>query len=400
MTWLETAPPSAPAPRRETFLPFHRPSIGEEEIEAVTSVLRSGWLTTGPRVKELEAAFQAFIGAPHALAVNSATAALHLALEASGVGPGDEVIVPSMTFAASAEVVIYLGARPVLADCDEATMNLDPAEIDRLRTPRTKAVMPVHFGGMACDMDPILAAARGAGLRVVEDAAHALPTRYRGRTVGTIGDFTCFSFYATKTMTTGEGGMVVTADEEAAARMRMMSLHGLSRQAWKRYGPQGSWFYEILEAGFKYNLTDVAAALGLAQLAKLPAFTESRRAIARRYAEGFADLPELRCPVGLDDPGHAWHLFVIRLDLARLSVDRAAFIDAIGAENIGCSVHFIPLHLHPYYRDRLGYTPAQLPVASRIYEGSVSLPIYPAMSEADIDDVIHAVRRTVLRNRR
>jgi perosamine synthetase len=402
---MHYAPSSEPlasgaAPVRAEFLPFHRPSIGDEEIAAVTEVLRSGWLTTGARTRAFEEAFANVIGVKHAIAVNSATAALHLALEASGVGPGDEVIVPTMTFAASAEVVVYLGARPVLADCDERTMNLDPAEIDRLRTPRTRAVMPVHLGGLPCDMDLILASARAAGCHVIEDAAHAFPASYRGRTIGTIGDITCFSFYATKTMTTGEGGMITTESDTAADRMRMMSLHGLSRQAWNRYGAKGSWAYDILEAGYKYNLTDIAAAIGLVQLGRVPELNEARRRIAAKYAAAFADLPELICPADLDDPGHARHLFVIRLVLDRLTIDRAGFIAALHDQNIGCSVHFIPLHLHSYYRDTFGYCAADLPRASRVYETTVSLPIYPAMTDQDADDVILAVGRVVERYRR
>lgn len=397
---MSNATVSAPSAAATQPVPFHRASIGEEEIAAVTEVLRSGWLTTGPRVKALEAAFAEFVGAPHAVAVNSATAALHLALEAAGVGPGDDVIVPTMTFAASAEVVTYLGARPVLADCDDETMNLDPAEIDRLRSPRTRAVMPVHFGGLPCDMDAIHDRAAAAGLRVVEDAAHALPASYGGRMVGAISEFTCFSFYATKTMTTGEGGMVTTSNGEAAERMRRMSLHGLSRQAWTRYASQGSWYYEILDAGFKYNLTDMAAALGLVQLRRVHEFAAGRARVASRYLDGLADLPEIRLPRRIDDPGHARHLFVIRLDLERLTIDRAAFITALAAAGVGCSVHFIPLHLHPFYRQTFGYQPQDLPRAATIFESTISLPIYPAMTDDDIDHVIGAVRQVTRRARR
>lgn len=388
------------APVRSVFLPFHRPSIGEAEIAAVTEVLRSGWLTTGPRTREFEEAFASFVGAPYAVALNSGTAALHLALEACGVRAGDEVIVPAITFAATAEVVVYLGAKPVIVDCLEDTMNLDPAEIDRVRSPRTRAVIPVHLAGLPCDMNRILASARETGLKVIEDAAHSLPASYDGRMIGALSDFTCFSFYATKTLTTGEGGMLTTPSAEAAERVRMMSLHGLSRPAWNRYAAPGAWFYEILEAGYKYNLTDPAAALGLVQLGRCLAFRDERRAIACRYEEAFADVPEIRLPPGLEDPGHALHLFVIRIQPDRLTINRDQFIQALAAENIGSSVHFIPLHLHPYYRDRFGYQPTDNPRATAIFQTTISLPIYPAMSTRDVDDVILAVRNIVERHRR
>jgi perosamine synthetase len=389
-----------PTPVRADFLPFHRPSIGEEEIGAVADVLRSGWLTTGPRTREFEEGFARFVGAPYAVAVNSGTAALHLALEACGVRAGDEVIVPAITFAATAEVVVYLGAKPVIVDCLDDTMNLDPAEIERARSPRTRAVIPVHLAGLPCDMNRILASAGDSGLTVIEDAAHALPASYGGRTIGTLSDFTCFSFYATKTLTTGEGGMLTTANADGAERARMMSLHGLSRPAWNRYAAPGAWFYEVLEAGYKYNLTDPAAALGLVQLGRCVAFRDQRRSIANRYVEAFTDLPEIRLPPGLDDPGHALHLFVIRLQPDRLTINRDQFIQALAAQNVGSSVHFIPLHLHPYYRDRFGYRPDDNPRATAIFQTTISLPIYPGMSTGDVDDVILAVRNIVQRYRR
>lgn len=377
---------------------FHAPSIGEAEIAAVVDVLRSGWLTTGPRVKEFERAFAAAVGAPFAVALNSATAALHLALEASGVGPGDEVIVPTMTFAATAEVVLYLGARPVLADCDPDTLNLDPAQVERLRTARTRAVIPVHYAGRPCDLDAI--AARSAGLRIIEDAAHSFPCTYRGRPVGSISDFTCFSFYATKTITTGEGGMVTTADEDAARRIRLMSLHGISGDAWKRYTSEGSWYYEVVAPGMKYNLTDLAAALGLVQLARADEFLRARRHIAARYSDAFAGCDAVRLPPPAAEGEHAWHLYPIRLQLDRLTLTRAEFIAALKAEGIGCSVHFIPLHHHPYYRDQHGYRAESFPHAAAAYQELVSLPIYPGLTDDDVDRVADVVLDLVARHRR
>lgn len=386
--------------RRADFLPFHVPTIGEEEIAAVTEVLKSGWLTTGAKSREFEQEFRRLVGAAHAVAVNSATAALHLALAAVGVQEGDEVIVPTMTFAATAEVALYLKARPVLVDCAPDTLNIDPAAIERAITPRTKAVVPVHFAGQACDSEPILALARRHDLKVIEDAAHALPARDRGRMVGAIGDITCFSFYATKTITTGEGGMATTENPDWAERMRMLSLHGISHDAWNRYSSEGSWYYEVTRVGYKYNLTDIAASLGLAQLKKCRAFAAARRRIAEAYSDAFADLPEVRAPVCKPGKDHAWHLYVIQLELERLRIDRRAFIEALRERNIGASVHFIPLHLHPYYRDTFGYRPKDFPVASEVYPRAVSLPIYPNMTVRDVEDVIGAVRAIAEHNRR
>lgn len=376
---------------RTTFLPYHRPSIGRHEIDAVVETLESGWLTTGPRTRQFESAFAEAVGARHAIAVNSCTAALHLALDAAGVSPGDEVIVPTMTFAATAEVVTYFGATPVLVDCQRDTWNIDPLGIERALTPKTKAIVPVHYAGQPCDMAEIMAIGRRAGVKVIEDAAHALPASYRGEPVGRIGDATCFSFYATKTLSTGEGGMITTEDDAAAERMRMMALHGISKDAWKRYTAEGSWYYEILHPGFKYNLTDVAAALGVEQLKRQDEFLAARTAIARRYTEAFADVSGLRCPVAQADRGHAWHLYVVEVDEERFGLSRNDFIEALRAAGIGTSVHFIPLHLHPYYRDRFGFAGADFPRAFDAYQRIVSLPIYPAMSEQDIEDVIEAV---------
>lgn len=384
---------------RERFLPFHVPSLGAEEHKAVEEVLRSGWLTTGPRVQQFEKEFAALVGCKYALAVNSATAALHLALEAIGVGEGDEVIVPVMTFAASAEVVIYLHGRPVFVDCLPDTLNMDPASVQRAVTARTKAVMPVHFGGLPCEMDAVLEIAKAHGLRVIEDAAHAFPAAYRGKQIGTLGDITCFSFYATKTITTGEGGMATTDNEEWASRMRIMSLHGISKDAWKRYMADGSWYYEILYPGFKYNLTDLAAAIGIEQLRKAAQFRQSRAEIAEFYTKGFQDVPEIQAPRCSEEMLHSWHLFVIQLDTSRLRITRNQFMEKLREQKIGASVHFIPLHLHPLYRERYGCQGSDFPHATAAFERIVSLPIYPAMSRQDAQDVVDAVRKTVQENR-
>jgi perosamine synthetase len=387
-------------PVREHFLPFHSPTIGEKEIAAVVEVLKSGWLTTGKKVQEFEERFADFVGCSHAVAVNSGTAALHLALAALGIRAGDEVILPTMTFAATAEVVLYLGARPVLVECEPETLNMAPETLAAALTPKTKAIIPVHFGGQPCDMDSILRFAREHDLRVVEDAAHALPAYYRSRPIGGIGDITCFSFYATKTITTGEGGMATTADRSWADKMRMLSLHGITHDAWNRYSAEGSWYYEILCPGYKYNLTDIAASLGIEQLAKCNEFFEARRQIARAYDEGFADLPEIKTPVCRPDVQHAWHLYVIQLQLERLAINRRDFIEALRQKNIGTSVHFIPLHLHPYYRNTFGYRPEDFVNASTVFERIISLPIYPQMTESDVNDVVEAVRSIVEEYRR
>ena len=382
------------------LLPFHRPEVTDDEIQSVVETLRSGWLTTGPKVKRFEQDFAEYLGCRHAVAVNSGTAALHLALEAIGIKEGDEVIVPTVTFAATAEVVLYFRATPVLVDCLPDTLNVDPKQIERAITAKTKAIIPVHFGGQPCDMNSILELAKHHHLKVIEDAAHALPAAYQGRKVGTIGDITCFSFYATKTITTGEGGMATTENPEWADRMRMMSLHGISLDAWDRYTDKGSWYYEIIRPGYKYNLTDIAAALGIVQLKKSDQFWQARHRIAAHYHLAFADLSEIQVPASIPDIQHAWHLYVIQLNIERLRIDRRDFIQALKSENIGTSVHFIPLHLHPFYRDGCGYKPMDFPQASAVFERIVSLPIYPSMTETDVRDVIVAVRKLVKEYRR
>ena len=381
------------------YLPFHVPEIDDEDIDAVVNVMRSGWLTTGAKARQFEQEFAAKVGARYAVALNSCTAALHLALEAIGLQEGDEVLVPTMTFAATAEVVTYFKAKPVLIDCLPTTLNMDPELIERAITPRTKAVIPVHFAGQPCEMARILEIARRHDLRVIEDAAHAFPASYKGKAIGSIGDYTCFSFYATKNITTGEGGMVTTDDPDQADRIRRMSLHGLSRDAWKRYTNQGSWYYDIVAPGFKYNLTDMAAALGLTQLHKAERFWKTRERYAALYAEGFRDLPEITPLMIHDDVQHAWHLYVIQLDLDRLRISRQAFIEGLQQKQIGCSVHFIPLHLHPYYRETGHYSRADFPVASQAFDRMVSLPLYSKMSEEDVHRTIQAVRELILKGR-
>lgn len=405
MLTVPVSPAPAPAPpassrTREAFLPFNLPLIEDDDIEAVVETLRSGWLTTGPRVQEFERRFAALLGRRWAVAVNSATAALHLALDAAGIGEGDEVLVPTMTFAATAEVVVYQRATPVLVDCDPETLNIDPEAAARAVTPRTRAIIPVHFAGHPCEMDPLMQMASAHGLVVIEDAAHALPAAYKGRRAGAIGDIGCFSFYATKTITTGEGGMLITDDEGHAERARMMSLHGISKDAWTRYTASGTWLYDIVAAGYKYNLTDIAAALGMQQLAKCSAFREARARIARRYDEAFADLPQVRRPPCAPHVEHAWHLYVIQLELDRLAASRDEVVEELKAANIGTSVHFIPLHLHSYYRTRFGYARSDFPHASRAFDRILSLPIYPRMSDRDVDDVIAGVRAVLGRHAR
>jgi perosamine synthetase len=380
-------------------VPFHRPSIGEEEIAEVVDSLRSGWLTTGPKVERFQRQFAEAVSARHAVALNSATAALHVALEAVGVTSGDEVIIPAYTFTATGEVVTYLRGRPVLADSRADTLNIDVTTIEPRLTSRTKAIVPVHIGGQTCDMEPILELARARGLAVVEDAAHALPASYKGRPVGTIGDVTAFSFYATKTITTGEGGMVTTERDDFAARMKLMSLHGLSGDAWNRYSARGHWYYEVVDFGFKYNMTDVAAALGLRQLERMSAFQQRREQIAHRYSNAFGDLDTCFVPRDAGYGMHAWHLYILELNFEALTASRNEILERLRQRGVGTSVHFIPLNLHPVYQRSYGYQPGQFPVAEAVFERACSLPIYPAMSDADVDHVIEAVRTTLRESR-
>jgi dTDP-4-amino-4,6-dideoxygalactose transaminase len=380
------------------FLPFALPDIGEEEIAEVVACLRSGWVTTGPKTRQFEQEFGAYLGGGvETISVNSATAGLHLALEALGIGPGDEVIVPTLTFTATAEVVRYLGAQPVFVDADPRTLNIDPAAIAAAIGARTRAIIPVHYAGLPCDMDAILALARRHGLRVVEDAAHAFPTEYQGRLVGTMdSDITVFSFYANKTMTTGEGGMVATRNAALAARIRLMRIHGISQDAFARYVSRTpAWFYEVVAAGFKYNLTDIAAAIGIQQLRKIDRFLARRQALAAAYTEGLAGLPLLLPPDAPAGSRHAWHLYVVRLtDGAHIGRDE--LIARLSERGIGTSVHFIPLHRHPYWRDTCALRPEQFPVADQAFHAMLTLPLYTKMSDADLARVIAALRELVV----
>jgi dTDP-4-amino-4,6-dideoxygalactose transaminase len=377
----------------QAFIPFALPEIGEEEIAAVSEALRSGWVTTGPKTKEFEQAFTAFLGGGvESLAVNSATAGLHLALEALGIGPGDEVITTTLTFTATTEVVRYLGADPVLVDVDPVTLNIDVSKIRAAITPRTKAIMPVHYGGLACPMAEILAIACEHGLKVVEDAAHALPSTCGGALIGQLeSDITVFSFYANKTMTTGEGGMVVTRNPELAKRMKVMRLHGMNRDAFDRFTSKTpAWYYEVVAPGFKYNLTDIASAIGIHQLAKLPRFLKRRQYLAARYFDKLAALP-LVLPA--DAPAgdvHSWHLYVIRL-AAEARVSRDDVIQGLSDRGIGTSVHYVPLHRQPYWRDRYQLTPEMFPQADAAYRSMISIPLFTAMSDADQDRIVTAL---------
>ena len=393
-------PTDPPALATLPFLPFALPEIGEDDIAEVVDTLRSGWFTTGPKAKRFEADFLAWLGDAgddieglHCIAVNSATAGLHLALEALGIGPGDEVITTTHTFTATAEVVRYLGADVKLVDIDPVTLNIDPALVEAAITPATRAIIPVHYAGLAADMPAILAIAQRHGLKVVEDAAHALPSTSAGARVGTLASAaTVFSFYANKTITTGEGGMLVTRDAELARRARVMRLHGMSRDAFDRFTAKvPSWYYEIVAPGFKYNLTDIAAALGIHQLKKAHAFAQRRAEIAALYHRALQGLPVILPPAAPAGDLHAWHLYVLRL-APQSPLSRDALIEHLFEQRIGCSVHYTPLHLHPYWRDRYGLSAVQFPHSQQAYEAMLSLPIYTSMTDADVLRVCAALR--------
>jgi len=400
---------------RDGFLPFSPPSLGDEEIAEVVDTLRSDWITTGPKVKRFEQEFATLVGAPAALALNSCTAAMHVALAALGIGPGDAVISTPMTFCSTIHVIEHVGARPILVDVQPDTLNIDPTAVrEFLENGKgkgergcIKAILPVHLYGHPCDMDALLSIAGEHDLAIIEDAAHAFPAKYKGRTIGSLDTgnrsletvrLTCFSFYATKNLTTAEGGML-TGSPELVDEARLWSLHGMTRDAWKRYSAEGSWYYEVIRPGFKYNLTDIQAAIGLQQLRKLPAFQARRREIVRRYNQAFSQLEELQVPTQRPEVEHAWHLYVLRLHASRLHVSRNQFIEELKARNISTSVHFIPVHLHPYYRDKYGFKPQDFPVAYAEYQRMLSLPLYPRMSDQDVQDVIEAVSDVVRKYR-
>lgn len=383
-----------------SFIPFHRPSIGTEETDAVMRVLQSKWLTTGPVTLEFEREFAAYLGVKYALAVNSGTAALQLALDAIGLKQGDEVIVPTNTFTATGEVVTYFGARPVLCDSLPGGFNMDPADVRRKITSKTRALIPVHIAGQCCAMDELRAIADEHRLHIVEDAAHALPTTYRGKKVGTISDLTAFSFYATKTLTTAEGGMLTSNDEGYIKRVSLMRLHGIGGDAWKRYSATGSWYYEVQDAGYKMNLCDILSALGRAQLKKVDQFWQERCQIRAKYDDAFRSMPELQLPPADAGDVHAWHLYILRIRPELLEVNRNQFIEELKKLGIGTSVHFIPLHLHPYYARTYGYHEKDFPNANDAFSRCLSLPIYPDMSEQEVQRVIASVQGVVQKNRK
>ena len=387
-------------PVRASYLPVALPWIGELEKRLVLETLDSGWITTGPRTHELSRRIAALAGVRHGLAVSSCTGAMHLALAALGVGPGDEVVTSPYTFAASVNVIEHVGARPVLADIEADTLCIDPAALDRAVTPRCRAILSVDYGGQPCDYDAIDALAKSRGIPVLADAAHAFGASWRNRPVGSLATVTAFSFYATKNITTGEGGAVVTDDEALMERMARLSLHGMDRDAWKRYTAAGSWYYEVAVPGFKYNLSDILAAVGLGQLERFAEFQRRRAQIAAGYAQRLQDVPEVRLPRARAGAVHAWHLYPIALELERLTCDRARFIEELRAENIGTTVNFIPIHFHPHFRESLGLGEGDFPVAEDAYRRAITLPMYPRMSDADLDDVCAAVRKVATHYRR
>lgn len=384
-----------------SYIPFNLPDIGDEEIDEVVATLRSGWLTTGQRAARFEAAFQSYTGCRQALALSSGTAALHLALEALDIGPGDEVITTPITFCATVSSIIHCGATPVLADIGEDG-NIDPVCIEKRISPRTRAIIPVHLGGLPCDMAAIWDIAKRYNLSVIEDAAHAIGTLWRGCHIGSLESLSAavaYSFYATKTITTAEGGMVTTNSDSLAARMRCLSLHGMSKDAWNRYSDKGNWYYEVLEAGYKYNISDVHAALGIHQLRKIEQFVAVRTAYAQIYKECFADMPEFEMPPGGNNARNAWHLFILRLNLDKLSITRGQFIEELRRRNIGTSVHFIPIPLHPFFAPWMGDPRNHCPRALAFYERLVSLPLYPSMTVDQLQAVVKAVKAVVRSNR-
>ncbi|NWF49556.1 MAG: DegT/DnrJ/EryC1/StrS family aminotransferase [Ignavibacteriaceae bacterium] len=376
---------------KNEFLLFHKPFISEDEVNEIVDTVRSGWLSMGPKTIRFEQEFNSYIGSKHSVAVSSWTGGGHLTLEAFGIKPGDEVIVPTMTFPATAEIVCYFGAKPVIIDVDYDTLNLTAEGIEKAITPKTRALIPVHYGGQPCDIDEILEIARRYNLKVLEDAAHSLPAYYKGKKIGSISDVTCFSFYATKTLSTGEGGMICTNDDEIAERCKIMRLHGINRDAWKRYSESGSWYYEVVAPGYKYNFTDLQASLGLPQLKKVDEMWEWRRRIAARYTEAFKDFELFELHGIKSDRESSWHLFPIRLNLDMLTINRAQFIEEVKKYYVGLGVHFMPVHQHKFYNETFNLSDKDYPVASSVFPRLVSLPIYPGMSDKLVDRVINVI---------
>lgn len=380
---------------KENFLVFGSPFIQEDEINEVVASLRSGWIGTGPKVAKLEDLFRRYKGVPHAIAVNSGTAALHLACLAAEIGPGDEVITTAMTFCASVNAIIHSGAMPVLVDCDEKTMNIDPSKVEEKISPKTKGMLIVHFAGRPCEMQPLIEIAERHGLILIEDCAHAVETEYHGQKAGLFGLLGCFSFYATKNMTTGEGGMITTRSDDLAARIKILALHGLSHDAWKRFSDEGYKHYQVVECGFKYNMMDIQASLGIHQLKRIELNWKRREQIWNRYNEAFSDLP-IAIPAG-PEPGtrHAYHLYTVLIDSAKAGISRDSFLDGMTAENIGVGVHYLSVPEHPYYRKTYGWKPEDCPCAMRIGRQTVSLPLSAKLTDEDVGDVIKAVKRVI-----
>jgi len=388
------------APVRSAFLPYHQPLIDADDEKAVVETLRSGWLTTGPRTKGFEKQLAAYVGARHCVAVNSCTAALHLGLEAVGVGEGDEVITSPITFASTANVIVHRGAQPVFVDVQPDTLNIDPEQIEAAVTAKTKAVIPVDFAGQPCDLDEIMALGRTRKLTIIEDAAHSIGASYKDRRVGGVADMTCFSFYATKNITSGEGGALTTNRDEWAERITVMALHGISRDAWKRYGTDGYRHWDIIAPGYKYNMFDLQAALLGTQFAKMDQFQARRVALKARLDAGLRDLPELGFPAERSYVQHAYHLYPIVVRTEMLSADRDTIMNAIQSENVGIGIHFRAVHLHPFYTETFGFRRGMFPNAEYYSDRTISLPLYPRMTDADADDVVAAVRKVVSHYRR
>jgi dTDP-4-amino-4,6-dideoxygalactose transaminase len=406
---------------RDEFLPFSLPTIGDEEIAEVADSLRSGWVTTGPKTQRFEEQFAEYVGCRHAIATHSCTGGMHVALAALGIGPGDEVIIPAMTFCSTANVVAHVGARPVLVDVGEDFL-ISPAAAEAAINAKTKVIMPVHYGGQPCDLGAIYALAAKHDLAVIEDAAHAVGAEYRGLKLGSeelpnavsswqsapdsdpeqgtrFAHAVVFSFYANKNMTTGEGGMIVVNDNAFAETMRPLTLHGMSRDAWKRHSDIGSWYYEVVALGYKYNMSDLQAAIGIHQLKKLELFIEARRRLARLYDEAFSEIPEVLPPVVHKDRRHVFHLYAARIAADQMTIDRSQFMTELKARKIGGSVHFIPIHLHPYYQEQFEYRRGDYPQAEKLYEQEISLPLFPRMTDEDVVDVVDAVMEIVSTHR-